>query len=396
MTAPFYKFGFFNFDASLVVALAVGFAFGFFLERGGLGNAKKLAAQFYFTDLAVFKVMFTAIVTAMLGLFWLSWLGLVDDSLVYVNPTYVFPQLIAGLIFGVGFVIGGLCPGTCLVASATGKIDGLVALLGIFFGIFAFGELFALFDDVLYFTSWGHVTFPRLLHIPQGLIVLGVVMMALGGFAGAELIERRKLRVQNSHAMGISPGKFRLQRVLALGALVLALFSAVVGNPSKDNRGSSITVLEERFDGVTLRYLEVQELADRIMEKKDDFDILDVRSKMQFETYHIPFAKHAPEGSVRDGSVVDKEVIIVYTQYGTVPRKTLMALGEIGTEEIYCLKGGLNAWMETILFPDISGSAEMNEDQKEKRMKISRYFGGQPRFIEKKDQLTRQYKREGC
>jgi hypothetical protein len=67
MSAPFYKLGAFGDETSLVVAFLVGIGFGFALERAGFGSAKKLVSQFYLDDLAVFKVMFTAIVTAMLG-----------------------------------------------------------------------------------------------------------------------------------------------------------------------------------------------------------------------------------------------------------------------------------------------------------------------------------------
>ena len=59
MIAPFYEFDLFGHNFSLFVAFVIGIGFGFFLERGGLGNAKKLAAQFYLTDLAVFKVALT-------------------------------------------------------------------------------------------------------------------------------------------------------------------------------------------------------------------------------------------------------------------------------------------------------------------------------------------------
>ncbi len=55
MTAPLYEFGLITENASLAIAIGLGVAFGFFLERGGLGNANKLAAQFYLTDLAVLK-----------------------------------------------------------------------------------------------------------------------------------------------------------------------------------------------------------------------------------------------------------------------------------------------------------------------------------------------------
>ncbi|HRB11636.1 MAG TPA: sulfurtransferase, partial [Vicinamibacteria bacterium] len=78
MTAPFFKYGLFGDEASLIVALIIGMGFGFFLERAGFGSARKLVAQFYLTDLAVFKVMFTASVTAMLGVTLLGWMGALD------------------------------------------------------------------------------------------------------------------------------------------------------------------------------------------------------------------------------------------------------------------------------------------------------------------------------
>jgi hypothetical protein len=84
MTAPFFEYGLFGESASLVVAFLIGIAFGWFLERSGMGSARKLAGQFYLRDLTVFKVMFTAIVTALLGVFWLGWVGVLDVSRIYV------------------------------------------------------------------------------------------------------------------------------------------------------------------------------------------------------------------------------------------------------------------------------------------------------------------------
>ena len=117
MNAPFFKYGMFGDEVSLIVAFMIGIGFGFFLERAGFGNAKKLAAQFYFTDMSVLKVMFSAIVTAMLGVYYLSVIGWVDLSMVYLTPTNILPQIVGGLLLGFGFVIGGYCPGTSCVVS---------------------------------------------------------------------------------------------------------------------------------------------------------------------------------------------------------------------------------------------------------------------------------------
>ena len=191
MIAPFFKYGLFGDDVSLVVAFITGIGFGFFLERGGFNSAKKLAAQFYFTDLTVFKVMFTAIITAMVGLYYLSVIGFVDLSLVYLTPTFLLPQVIGGLLLGFGFVIGGYCPGTSCVAAATGRIDAMVYLGGIMFGILVFGEVFPLVSTFYVSTPMGQITLPQITGLPYGLMVFLVVFMALGGFVGAEWIEKK-------------------------------------------------------------------------------------------------------------------------------------------------------------------------------------------------------------
>ncbi len=191
MNAPYYKFGYFNDEVSLIIAFIIGIGFGFFLERAGFGSSRKLASQFYFKDMAVLKVMFSAIVTAMIGLYYLSVLGFVDLSLVYVSPTYIIPQITGGLILGVGFVIGGYCPGTSCVAASTGKIDGMIYLLGVILGIFVFGELFAWIEPFFYSTPMGKIILPELLNLPYGVVVFAVVLMAIGAFAAAEWVEKK-------------------------------------------------------------------------------------------------------------------------------------------------------------------------------------------------------------
>lgn len=191
MNAPFFKFGLFGDEVSLIVACAIGIGFGFFLEQAGFGSAKKLTDQFYFKDMAVFRVMFTAIVTAMLGLFYLAAAGWVDLSLVYIQPTYLWPQIVGGLLLGVGFVVGGYCPGTSVVAMATGKVDALVNIAGIFAGIFVIGELWPSITGFTDSSNLGRLTLPEVFHLPMGLIVLLVVLMAVGGFWGAGALERR-------------------------------------------------------------------------------------------------------------------------------------------------------------------------------------------------------------
>ena len=191
MTAPLAEFGVIGAGGSLAAALLIGVAFGFCLERAGLGSARKLVGQFYLTDLAVFKVMFSALVTAMLGAFWLSRLGVLDLGRVYVPETWLLPQLVGGVAFGAGLAVAGLCPGTSCVAAVTGRGDGLAVVAGFFAGVLATGVALPSMRHFYTSTARGALTLPSLLGVPHGAVVLAVVVVAIAGFAMAERIEAR-------------------------------------------------------------------------------------------------------------------------------------------------------------------------------------------------------------
>jgi hypothetical protein len=172
------------------VSIAFGFLFGFALERAGFGNANKLAGQFYFHDQTVLKVMFTAIVVAMVLFFLFAGLGFIELERVLVNPTHLWPAILGGLILGMGFIIGGYCPGTSVVSAATGKVDGLFFVLGCTVGIVVFGETVSLFRPFWEHSgSAGALTLPAWLGVGTGIVVIGVILMALGMFWGAEKLE---------------------------------------------------------------------------------------------------------------------------------------------------------------------------------------------------------------
>jgi uncharacterized protein len=175
----------------LLIPLVIGVAFGFALERAGLGDARKLAGQFYLTDFTVFKVMFSAIVTAMLGVFWLGRLGLVDLGALHVPETFLAPQSVGGLIFGAGFVVSGLCPGTSCVAAASGRIDGVAVVVGLFLGVLATGLAFPLIEGFYLSTPHGAFTLPELFATPYGVIVAIIAVVAIAAFHFLERFERR-------------------------------------------------------------------------------------------------------------------------------------------------------------------------------------------------------------
>ncbi len=180
-----------GFGTAALLAAGIGVAFGWTLERAGLGSARKLVGQFYGRDLTVFKVMFSAIVTTMLGVYWLARFGALDMSRVFVPETFLGPQLAGGLIFGAGFALAGLCPGTSCVAAASGRGDGLAVFGGMFAGVLGAGFLVTRLAAFYQSGARGAWTLPQLLHLPQGVILAAIVAIALAGFAVAEKLERR-------------------------------------------------------------------------------------------------------------------------------------------------------------------------------------------------------------
>ena len=179
-----------NAPVGLLLAMLVGTGFGFWLERAGFGSSRKLTAIFYLRDFAVLKVMFAAMVTAALGLQLLAATGHVDLDALYVPESVLWPQLVGGLLFGVGFVTGGWCPGTAAVGLASGKLDALVFLVGASLGSLAFAGIAPHTGDLM---TAGLCTVGSL---PERLGVSGPVgaslltAMALAAFVGATRVER--------------------------------------------------------------------------------------------------------------------------------------------------------------------------------------------------------------
>lgn len=193
MSGPLYLFGAFGDATSLWIALAMGFLFGFVLERAGFGDSRNLTNIFYFRDMRVLRVMFSAIVTCMIGLIVLSFLGLFDYQVLVESSllkTYLWPQIVGGLIFGVGFAVGGYCPGTAAVGVVSGKLDALVFVLGMVVGIWVFAAGFPVWGDFYLSSPLGRLTLWQVFGLDKLVVAAAVFVMALAAFWLAGLAEK--------------------------------------------------------------------------------------------------------------------------------------------------------------------------------------------------------------
>jgi len=191
---------------SLGVAILIGTGFGFVLERSGFGRAQVLVAQFYGTDMRVYRTMFTAVVTAGLGTTLLAALGLLDLRAVTINyPTYLWPMVVGGLVVGAGFVVSGYCPGTSVVAAASGKLDGLLTVVGVVFGTLAYAELQPALGEFHDSGKLGSTFLYDLLGVPPLALAVAVAVVAVLTFKGAGKIEAMVARAQARRDAPASP-----------------------------------------------------------------------------------------------------------------------------------------------------------------------------------------------
>ena len=178
-------------NTNFFLAFLIGIGFGFVLESSGFSSSRKLAGVFYGYDTVVLKVFFTAAIVAMVGLLFMSLFNWIDLDMVYINPTYLWSTIIGGAIMGAGFITGGFCPGTSFCAASIGKIDALFFIGGMFLGIFIFTEAYPLLEPLYKGSFKGTPTLPQALGFKDGVVVLGIIVVALGMFWVGEWAEKK-------------------------------------------------------------------------------------------------------------------------------------------------------------------------------------------------------------
>lgn len=358
----------------------IGVAFGYTLESAGFGDSRKLAAQFYFKELTVLKVMFTAIAVAMTLLFGAVGLGLLDFSQIWVNPTYLGSGVLGGLIMGVGFIIGGFCPTTSLASASTGKIDGMLFMLGGFVGAFLFGETERYFDHWYNNAGYyGRLTLDQVFGLPAPVLVVGVVAMALFMFWGAEQLER----AFGGKNLNREPA---LRKVGAVGLLGMALAVLAIGTPSLEDRYQNLSFKRsetiKQVDGKSQTQTQVYS-ADEMLHKRlvfvspaEAFKVryqqevkpvyLDVRSEADYNLYHLADAINVPLDTL--ATIVPdlltepaaNTVFIAISNDEAAAIKAWKLLVANKVPNVYILEGGVNHWIATFgaqdagLHPDLT------------------------------------------
>jgi rhodanese-related sulfurtransferase len=267
---------------------------------------------------------------------------------------------------GAGFIIGGFCPGTSLVALATLKIDGLFFALGALFGIFLFGESVDSFAGFWNSSNMGRFILPELFGVPTGVVVVGVVLMALFMFWGGEHLERifggKKMTPSRNFAFGAS----------TLTAVAVMVF--FIGQPTVWDRWEQVQPEEE--PRLTNREVQIHpgELLGLLEDNTLNTVLLDVRSEADYNLFHL---KDATQTDLSDlpGQIPAllnlpaSSVVVLMSNDETQATEAWKILVGSSVPNVYLLEGGVNNWL-TVFGPPpgqadyaLSQSTTLGEDE---------------------------------
>ncbi|MDD1645741.1 MAG: YeeE/YedE family protein, partial [Methanomicrobiales archaeon] len=135
-----------NGRAQLVLGLLTGIVFGFLLQKGQVTEYEVILGQLLLTDFTVVKVMLTAVLVGMIGVYAMKSLG---AARLHCRMGSVGATVAGGLVFGAGFATLGYCPGTAAAAVGAGAMDALVGMVGMVAGAGLFARIYPRLDRTI-------------------------------------------------------------------------------------------------------------------------------------------------------------------------------------------------------------------------------------------------------
>ena len=350
---PLIPQGFINPDLNLFFAFVIGLGFGSVLEQAGFSSSRKLAGLFYGYDFIVLRVFFTAAITAMTGLLLFSYLGWIDYSMLYVNPTYFWSAIVGGVIMGLGFIMGGFCPGTSVVGAVIGKIDAMFFFFGMFIGIFLFGHFYDSFESIYLGHNLGNIFVFDSLGMSREWFAFMLILVALIAF----LITQRIEDIVNDTPATVRqsrPSHFFPSFILIFSGLLLLLLPSQPRNSWYETDAK--TILSEVAN--KNHYTDADEIAFSIMQGKNyPVLLVDVRDPESFQRFTLPGAINIPLNDIFDynwESIFDNhnQKVVLFSYSETQASEAWLLLRRKGYKEMKVLEGVLNNFMNTIFIEE--------------------------------------------
>jgi len=357
-------------NMNYIVALVIGIFFGAILEQAGFSTSKKLVGLFYGYDFTVLRVFFTAGLTAMIGVMAFDYFGLIDMSLVYINPTFLHSAIVGGFLMGLGFVLGGFCPGTSICAAAIGKIDAMIFVVSAVIGVLIFTEGYPLFEKLYLAGNMGSPQMFNTLGMSQGLFAFIFVILGLITFWFISIIEN-KVNGVNKPALSLTPYN------ISIGVLGILLAISAFAFPDKKTYLTQKVEDLNYVNSYPLDTMNVDEFAlclTKILEC-DKYQAVDFRSEEDAKNLPIPrstkmtvndlFSKDA----FKTLRIRDKITVFIANDELT-ERKMAIIADQLGFKRIRILRGGLDNFVQQILNYTPIDNPKTKEEEYTNRFRI--------------------------
>lgn len=351
--APFIPQGLINPDLNLFFALMLGIGFGYVLEQAGFSSSRKLAGVFYGYDFVVLRVFFTAGVTAMTGLLFMSYLGWLDMSLLYINPTYLYAAIVGGIIMGFGFILGGFCPGTSIVGAVIGKIDAMVFIVGMLLGIFIFGHFYGQLEPLYTGHFLGHPFIYDSLGISRAWFAFILVMVALIAFVVTQMIEDR---VNKTDAQLVRQRPSTILPSMLLISLMFIYLFLPAERPGNLRETSPGQMIENIHNGQA--HVSTHRVIHQLKNQHDQMVLIDTRTRADYERFTLPGAIHIPPEDIlsrrwKHFFNKDGRTKVFFSNGSDQAMVAYMTAARAGFEHVYLMDGGLNAMFEELFIMEL-------------------------------------------
>jgi len=184
---------FFADPKTLALGALTGLVFGWLLEKGGVTRYSTIVGQFLLRDFTMLKILLTAVVVGGLGVYGMLEAGWIEG--LSVKSAHLAGNALGGLIFGVGMVVLGYCPGTGVAALGSGARDAGPGILGMLVGAALYAETHSWFEaHVLNVGALGKATLPSITGISPWWFFALVAVLAAGLFGALGASSRRARR----------------------------------------------------------------------------------------------------------------------------------------------------------------------------------------------------------
>lgn len=162
----------------LFLGLVIGICFGFLLQRGGVTRYEVIIGQLLLTDWTVAKIILTAVLVGMVGIYFFRRQGLVS---LHKKSGSFGATVIGGLIFGIGFGLLGYCPGTMAGAVGQGSMDALAGgVVGMLAGAAFYAWVFPWLDaHLLGKGDFGTITIHGLFQVSPWSVIVAMTIAIL-------------------------------------------------------------------------------------------------------------------------------------------------------------------------------------------------------------------------